>query len=227
MSNEVNEYLTFDELKSEATASDKDKDISKLEQIKERLPEGTQKDVMDRIIHSAKNDSTEIPKVINLVEIPEISKESERKENNATDDIRPTDADSINSKSRFIRKKINFNALDELYLEEASHFVQNYRENHKVVEEVPKRLPESYVEEVLGMPITNEEKPSVVCAVPFLEIQSIGLPEDKVLTALNEEMKEDALFSFITMHPYDSEKGDFIYSEENIEVISSEYPISL
>lgn len=220
-----NEYLTLDEYNT-TIKEEKDQNIFTLEKVKERLQDETQKNVMEKIINSAKNDNTEVPKVINLVEIPETTEELKNKDENSTE-VKPTDVDTIESKSRFIRKKINFNALDELYLEEATKFVQRYRETHSTEEEIPKRLSESYVEEILSIPVTNEDKTNVVCAVPFLDIPSLGIPEDKVLAALSEEINEDILFSFITMYPYDSEKGDFVYSEDSIDVVSSEYPISI
>ena len=235
MSNEVNEYLTLDHLqsgvvisKNETVTKNKEDDIATLEHVKERLEDSTQKSVMEKIINSAKNDTAEVPRVINLVEVPETSKEAKQDMDIDKDGtaVQMADVDIIESKSRFIRKKIDFNTLDALYLEEALRFVQQYKESHLTEEEdIPKRLAESYVEEILSTPIRSMEKQEVVCAVPYLEIPVLGLPADKVLTAMEEEIEEDVLFSFITMNPYDSEVGDFVYNEDALGAINSEYPI--
>ena len=232
MGDDMNEYLTLDELKSgvvitknETQVFCKDEAIATLENVKDRLGEGAQRNVMEKIIESAKNNTAEVPKVVNLVEPPEIPKASETEEKKENAPAQLADVDIIENRSRFVRKKIDFNALDNLYLEEALRFVQCYRDAHSVEVEVPRRLEESYVEEILSTPITNNEKRDVVCAVPYMEIPTLGLPTDKVLGAMKEEIEEDILFSFITMNPYDSEKGDFVYSEEMLGAVNSEYPI--
>lgn len=233
MVDEMNDYLTLDEIKIADKSfpkreDSKEKDIATLEQVKDRLPDEAQRRVMEKIINSAKNEDTEVPKVINLVEAPESPEETDAtNDKEAETQETSVDADSLDMKTRFVRKKINFNALDELYLEEAKNFVERYKAIHSNQEDLPKKLEDSFVDEVLNIPISCEEVPSVVCAVPDLEIESIGLPEDKVLAAMNKELQEDVLFSFITMNAYDSEVGDYVYDEETIGAVNSEYPISL
>lgn len=170
-------------------------------------------------------DTPEQSKAIAQSKVVDLTKDSTTPFQNTVKEVMTTEAvgvDTINHKNQFVRKAIDFNALDELYLEEAQAFVQRYREEHPIKEDYPKRLEESFVEKVLSIPLQNEIRPTAVCEVPFLELEALGLPEDKVLSMINKELSEDALFSFITMNPYDSELGDFVYTENTVEIMSSD-----
>ena len=118
----------------------------------------------------------------------------------------------------FIRRKIDYNSLDKMYREESKSFVQQYKANHKINVKKPVLISKDEVQRILDLPIFIAKNQEIKATNVITN--GTKLPEDRVLSAMQKEFVEDTLFSYIIMHPYDTEISDYVVDEEDIEIMT-------
>lgn len=188
--------------------------IQILENKMNSIEDSTQRSMMQKIINSAYEGKSELPKVMDIVE--EVIIDTSKK---VSDEPKKADIQTADITRPFTRRKVDFTALDEMYRQESLEFIERYRAENQVTFSYPKLIDENTVQEILSKPVHVATTGGVICHVDNYDLEpALDLPGDKILEDLNKNVAEDPLLSYDSMHCFDSELGDFVYdySEEDI-----------
>lgn len=189
--------------------------IKVLENKLNTLTDSSQRAVMQKIISSAYEGKSELPKVMDIV--GEVM--SDGTEHTKAQLKKSMDVQSVDITKPFVRRQVDYTALDEMYRQESLAFIERYRKECTPDLCYPEVINENDVQDILNKPVHVDTGSKVICHVENYDTHAdVTLPGDKVLEDLNKNIMEDPLFSYDSMHYYDSELGDFVcsYEEENL-----------